>query len=159
MTNQIVLANPIANAVQPKPTKTEIVKALVQLRLQQIRKELDEHNAKEKALRKLIDTKARRFVLRHSSKAKCSVMIRSYYSPPKVEVEFTICSLSSPELSDLLKQYDTLNKSRPVFDEKTVKHEIMVGLEMVSPQGDRVEALLKSPASRKALESMLEVIK
>lgn len=157
MNNQIVLANPIATAVKPKPTKKEVIDALVQLKIQELianNKVVEDRQAK---LKKKLDVAARRFVTRNQSKTRCEVSVWEYGTCNRIEVEFKIND-ATPEIKKMADEFVALKKERVYIDEKRVKRQIMEGMNLIQNSSDRVATLLSEPASRKALEAILKEI-
>lgn len=129
----------------PKPTKTEIINAMVERA--RVKHELDEKSRRIQAdalkgkIIKLADKLRKTAAFREPS-------INSYSSNPHVEYEVRV---SSPELTELMKQWDEVRRGR-AFDPKQAKEAIRAKL---NNEPARVN-LLNDPEAVKAIDAKLE---
>jgi len=161
-------------AIQPKPSKAEILEALVQLRVQEIILE-NELNEKKRAA---IDKKLNPAVLKYmKSNWDKLATIKDYGSPNTkwennertptgkwsgTEVRLEIKDAELPaELKALLTERRDIPCETPCTGEywvKQIRNELRDKMNSKDSTSHRVKALVNHPASRKALTSMLATL-
>ena len=139
------LAIPQFSKVSPKPTKTEILEALVQRA--KVKHDLEEETRKIKAdaLLRKIERTARDLAKKEKDVNEIDYV---YYSEKKVR--FTIW-VKSPELSSLIEAHSKI-KHGSTFDYQSTKRLLR---EKLAGAPERCR-LLDSPEAVKALDHMLE---
>ena len=141
------LALPITQKMQPKPTKTEILNAMVA----RAKVAHDAENERRRAARAKLETKINSLAVKAARGKKASVQIWTYSDKEKGHVDVSFCSIQTPELQDLLAQYRELTPVR--WDEKETRAAInaqLTGITKVSPS-----RLLEDPEAVKAIDQML----
>lgn len=153
----------VESATVPKPTKNEIIEALVKLRIQQINKERAEVYKHKQELSK----KACALLEKHVRKiARLRETVVATYlgevwnnsrslERVKAEINFEHGNKLPLEVEKAIRDYHAC-KVAPAPDEKAIRAEIRA--RAAGPRVDRVKALLDSPDARKALEATLEEI-
>lgn len=132
----------IQKNIQPPPTKTEVVDALVQLRYQAWKEKEDQSKAEIEKLEKAIKKEA--FSLAKKRSPDMAVINLSTYNNGRVEVEFTI--FPSVLKADF-PRYKKLKDSMRSFDEREERRVILSGLNGIKGKRD----LLADQETRKKL--------
>ena len=154
MKNTTTTALSLPTAVQPKPTKTEIIEAMVQRAKARVTTLNAEREKKREALRPKIEAAAKKAMKNFS--AKVSIYT---YSPQsdnrKNHCDISIFNVTSPELDKLLDEYSKI-RGMICFDEKETRAEIRRGLNgMHKPDPSR---LLANPETVKAIDTTLDAM-
>lgn len=146
----------VNKAVQPKPTKNEIIAAMAAIRYQELQEERKRIEAEREKKGIELRGKLEKFVQRNMKSMTPRINLgslsgdRLYY----VEAEYKLDNLP-PELDKELRAYHKLTKP-PIPDMAEVKKEIREALGDLVGMEARVQALVNNPATKKALSSMLE---
>ena len=142
MSTTTTLALATKSNLSPKPTKTEIIDAMVKRAMENTKLQ-NEANSKK---RELIVAKIQKAALKMVKSVKFNVTVGSSY------VNIYSCRVTSPEIDALIKELDKYQHIR--IDEKQLKIEIRNQINAaVSPQPDR---LLKNPDTVKAIDAQLK---
>lgn len=135
----------IKSTLQPPPTKTEVIDALLQLSFQKWSAEKKEILAKKKVLEDRLKKTA--FRLSHKrSMAEAEIYVRADGSQPYVTVSFDV---QDPLLKDDLSALSALNKIDGCWDE--TKERIAIRNAMNGVQAGRVETMLADETTKKKL--------
>lgn len=144
--NTSIIIPGIITAVAPKPTKTQLIEALVERE----RKQIHEHNVVRKAKRYAAEEKAEaevRKLLQKVEIAHFKIDLRLYWGsshPPEASV-----NLTNQKIKDLQAVYQK-NKDF-IFDEKETRKKIVEGLKPQNP-------LLLNEDVAKSLDALLGTI-
>ena len=134
--------------MQPKPTKTEIVEAM----LTRAKLKHDAENERRKKLREVLRKKIETLALKLAKGMTPEVSVYAYSNSESSHCDVRINRVKSPELDALMSQYKDLELI--YWDEKemrnTIKRELS-GIQKPSPT-----RLLDNPATVKAMDAMLE---
>lgn len=144
-------------AVKPKPTKSEIISALVAIRIEQIESENRDRVKRRDALKAELEVEIPKLL---KAESKPSRVHLGYYNGEKttcVELSFLI-ETSNPSIAKKLSEFHVLSKPVREIKEKDIRREITYSVEGLETREARVEQLLDDPGSRKALEKMLKSI-
>lgn len=148
--------------MKPKPRKSEILSAMVEIRVQEMKAENAIKQKKRDALRKKIEKRILQIAKQQfASKARVSghggvnrqtgkaygvyVEIGSSYScdeSKRLEIP--------PDLEALIKEEDEINT--PFIEPKQIRKELQRKMELSS--SDRVQAMVADPVTRKALSAL-----
>lgn len=135
----------IKSTLQPPPTKTEVIDALLQLSFQKWSVEKKEILAKKKVLEERL-TKTAFKISRTVSFENADTEVVSYGIAPYVRVCFDVHDVA---LNNDLAAFKELEKSDTHWDEK--KERLAIRNAMNGVQAGRVEAMLADEATKKKL--------
>lgn len=138
----------VKSALQPPPTKTEVIEALVQLAFEKWSASKKDILAKKKALEDKLKTSALKLA-RKNSFAETTFHIRSYGSSPYVTVCHDIMDVA---LYADLATLHALEKSDVPWDKN--KERVVIQNAMNGVKAGRVEALLTNEDTRKKLVAL-----
>lgn len=153
-----------AGVVKPKPTKREILDALVKLRIERIHSANLAVKKKIDALRQEIEPQLKRWVVTNGAKLKPDVCFGYLCQSPQrlvsVSLKFDSLEKLLPEdLVELIKQTHQLQAQiERVPTEKDLREEIKFGLELGASPEERVGALLADKETRGQLDIILDRI-
>lgn len=150
----------IPNTITPKPTKTEIIEAMVAVRLKQQEEEYGaalERNGKlrSKAIN-LLEKHAKKAVRSEKLDLNLGYMGRRTGDLHNVYVSMNLCNLPD-EVSSAIKAYHTARVPAKQGAAE-IRKEIRARISSGGSSSDRVRALIDSPDSRKAIEESLAAI-
>lgn len=136
------LALPTVQAIQPKPTKTEIVEAM----LVRAKVKHDAENERRKKLRSEIEKSIKDAAMKalKSKDLKPSIQLRGYGK--NVEIEYTV---ETPAIKSMFVELDGLGHLH--WEEKEMRQTIREELEV-----RKARRLLDDPDAVKAMDAMLE---
>lgn len=159
MTTTLALANPVATAVNPKPTKKEVIEAMVRLKIEENeekRKKAQEEAAK---IAEELEATFKKLVLKTPNKFRTGAYLGySYTQDVKgCQLSFNFDDQLPDPVAKKVKRYHELNNLR-FPDEKRIRMMIKEGVELNGTTDDRIQALLDSPAAKKALQGMLKTL-
>lgn len=137
----------IPQTITPKPTKNDIINAMVERARVKHAEEFQKMNAAKVAAEEKIKTLAMQEFASNPPKPK--ITICGWSGSRRVDVEFQV---RSPELTKLIATYDGMPTMRG-FDEVAVRRQIRDG--MGSVKGAAVQALLANPEAVTALDASL----
>lgn len=140
----------IPQSITPKPTKNNIINAMVERARVKHNQERGEYEAKRAKLKEKIDTAAMAELSR--SPGTPQTKIRTWTGSERVEIEYTV---KSPMLAKLIREYHDMPSPRH-FDDVSVRRQIREG--MSNQAGNAVQSLLANPDAVKALDASLEHI-
>lgn len=140
----------IPQTITPKPTKNDIINAMVERARVKHNEERDRLRKLREASMEKIKEAAKVEFQKNPPKPDLTVLTSSYYE--YVQFEFRV---TSPELKNLMKEHEKIGSLRP-FDEKEVRAFIREG--MSTQTGNAVQSLLANPDAVKALDASLEHI-
>ncbi len=138
----------VKTKLQPPPTKTEVINALVQIGFEKWSATKKEILAKEKAIEDRLKSAAFKLAKRSAWK-DADITIRTYGSAPYVNISIEMRDVS---LNDDLRELRTLQMSDTPWDEHKERVKIRNAMNGVSE--GRVEAMLGDEETRKKLVSM-----
>jgi hypothetical protein len=140
----------LPTVVQPKPTKAEIIEAMVQrARARQIAVN-EEASKKRDALKPKIE----KAVLKLIKGMKPHVAIYAKSREPHCEARYGV--IKSPELDELLAQYASFDNAIECFDEKEVRTAIR--RELNGEHKPDPSRLLANPETVKAIDTTLDAM-
>lgn len=160
----LTLSPKAESVVQPKPTKREIIDALVELRLEQVRKTNRDNQERRNKLSDRIRPALVRYCRDNALKIKPTISL-GYKSnacqPHAMEVGFKPSFSELPaELQAQLNEYHDIKDESygsSTFDaKKRIRREIEAAMQNKQPTEERVQALLTNKASRASLETILD---
>jgi hypothetical protein len=151
MKNTTTTALSLPTAVQPKPTKTEIIEAMVQ-RAKARQFAINEEARKE---RDKLRPKIEKLVIKAMKAMKPEISIYSRSEKPHCDVRFNC--ISSPELVALLQEYAKHDKKIEYFHEKETRQAIREGMAKKKPVIDP-SRLLANPETVKAIDTTLDAM-
>jgi hypothetical protein len=135
-------------AIQPKPTKTEIVEAmLVRAKLKH-----DAENERRKAKREALGKKIEALAIKVAKTLTPKVYIYAYADESRSHCELRVDPIKSPELDALLAEYHENALIR--WDEKATREAIRRELTGAAKPGPG--RLLENPEAVQAIDAMLE---
>jgi hypothetical protein len=137
-----------AQTMQPKPTKTEIINAMVT----RAKVKHDAENERLEKVREGLQKKIAALALKATKDRKPHLSIYAYDDNRSSHVDVQFRSVKSEELSPLFVQYR--EASRLCWDERSVREAIkrqLDGIQKPSPT-----RLLENPETVKAMDAMLE---
>lgn len=140
------LALPGTQAIVPKPTKTEIIDAMVA----RAKVRHDEENARRKKLREAVQKKIEAAALKASKGMKPTVSIYVYDSGGS-HCDVKVSNITTPELQKLFAEYRAT--ARILWDEKEVRNAIKAELAGTGKQSPT--RLLDNPEAVKAIDAKL----
>lgn len=149
--NTTALALPVMPAVHPKPTKTEVVEAM----LVRARFKHDEENERRKVEREKIEKKLDALALKTLKKGGFAPSV--YYYPAgrhglESHVDMKFSHVTSPELVVLIDKLGELGRLQ--WNEREVKESIKYGLAgMEKPASKRI---LEDAQAVKAIDALLD---
>jgi hypothetical protein len=152
----------VQQAVQPKPTKSEIVEALVQLRIQEINKKNADLKVKIEKLSVSIKKALLKFVLKRGAVPEASIVYNLGYQHSTsgvsyVSVKFDeIFNLLPGDVKAALIERLKLEKQMVRYERADLVKEIREKLEQRGDSMQRVNALLSDKSSRTALQLVLD---
>lgn len=144
----------------PKPTKTEVVKALTHLRIA----EIEDNREKSKARHKNLQAEIEAELIKLAAKipAKESNVSWSVWSKRvafiKVEKEIQQEDIPASLNQKILEHHRELENSRRGVDPKLIEKEIRMKMDNRSTTDERVEMILEDKESRKVLTEILKSI-
>ena len=147
----------IEKAITPKPTKTELVQALTTLRIKQLREEQSEAIKRRDALK----PKAEAALIKHFRQTEKTARVNlSLGYGSRENIMAGVCvrvDLDNvpDDVKKLLTDYHASTSIPCIPTEAEIRREIRGEMEGITPKSSRVETLLSSPDSRKALEDTL----
>lgn len=146
-TKTTALSIPTAN-LQPKPTKTELVEAM----LVRAKVKHDAENVQRKAKRDALGKKIEALATKLAKQKKPQVCIYTYADNSRSHCDVRVQNVKSPELDLLFAEYT--KNSTLCWDEKEVRAEIRQALTgLAKPSATR---LLDNPEAVRAMDAMLE---
>lgn len=163
----LALSKNISTAVQPKPTKAEVIEAMTRLKIEQITKDQQALVIQRKALVEKANAMLKAFLLKNAGKMnlrfdfgynqRSFVKDRWEYTG-KVKGVLGIYDLSPlpDELHKFLTRIHELPNCVTLPEEKKIRQQIRDAAEGI--KGDRVFALVSSPECRAGLEKMMKEI-
>lgn len=171
MNTKLVVAENIKTAVVPKPTKAEVVSAMVQLKMEELRSKAKEAQGLRDSLIKEIEAEAMAFFLKnptaHGHDIRCGYQKSRYdHTTGKsemlnewrgFEINFDVENLPKAIVKKLIRAAE-LDKKTKVPQEKRIREMVRDGLGMMVNTEKRVQALCDSPACRADLQKMLKHI-
>lgn len=140
------LSLPTIQAVQPKPTKKEIIDAMI------VRAKVkhDEENARREAARDKIMKKIEPLVVKAIKSSAPKIRIYTYsQGDDRNHCDVAFSQVKSPELSVLFDQYSDLH--RLSWDERDVRQSIQTALTGAAPQ-----RILDNPEAVAAIDATLK---
>lgn len=156
----LALPPKVETAIKPKPTKSEIISAMVRVHIQK-------HDADQKAIaakRATIGEEIEKLIKKLPLRGRIASVNLGYCHDRKggeysgVRISFDLDEGLPTKIRSRLDAYHALPKCALVLDEKKVRREIACKLEGIGTADERVDALLEDPESRKGLEKMLQLI-
>lgn len=135
-------------SVEPKPTRSEIIEALVIRSKEKIDKENSARLKRRDDIRKKIDKLA--IKIAKTMEPKVDFYVSS--KPDQTTCDVRFAAIKTPELVELFKEYH--ENSRVIWDEKETRKAIRE--ELSKPRGFNPDRLLKNPDSLKAIDAMLD---
>lgn len=140
------LALPGTQAIVPKPTKTEIIEAMVA----RAKVKHDEENARREKLREGVKKKIEAAALKAAKSIKPRVSIYCYAAGGS-HCDVKVTNLTNPELEKLFAEYQTT--ALLCWDEKEVRNAIKAELAGTGKQSPT--RLLDNPEAVKAIDAKL----
>jgi len=155
MSTQLTI--PTQKPIIPKPTKTEIISAMVEIAREKFEKEQEVHQAALDAFDATLQKHARKLLRKHISTATIDVDVG--YDGNKISIRIS----SVPhELGERNLYNERERLRRPTyqsFDEKRTRDSIRDRMNRGTPtKEERIDALLDDPAARRHLELALEAL-
>lgn len=144
-TNTAIATLAPVSAVQPKPTKTEILNAMVA----RAKVKYDEENIRRATAREALEKKIEALAIKAMKNFAPTVYIYSHTKPESCHCDIRVSRVKSPELDALLLNHQEL--SRLHWDEKETRDAIRQQL-----SGRTDSRLLENPEAVKAIDAMLE---
>lgn len=141
------LALPGTQAIVPKPTKTEIIDAMVA----RAKVKHDEENARREKLREGVKKKIEAAALKAAKSIKPTVSVYVYSHGSGNHCDVKITNVTNPELEKLFAEYQAT--ARLHWDEKEVRTAIRQELSGVGKQSPT--RLLDNPEAVKAIDAKL----
>lgn len=135
-------AHNIVERHQPKPTKAEVIEALVMRSYEKVKAAAELYNSKYAELTQKIEDEAKRIAKVEMENLKCEVNV---YHNGQVNVTFTV---RDPRITAWI--VERTNLSRPVWCEKTARLNIKKAMLLKKPSN-----LLDDPEAVKAMDAML----
>jgi len=155
MKNTTTTALSLPTAVQPKPTKTEIIEAMVQRAKQRIAMTNEEREKMRESLIPKIEAAARKAVKSFVASSRVNIYTYSKRDPRKNHCDVVTQNVTSPELEKLLEAYEKVS-SNIYFDEKETRAAIRRELNgMHKPDPTR---LLANVETVRAIDTTLDAM-
>jgi len=148
----------VENAIKPKPTKREIIEAMARLHIEKLRKENDENKARRDEMDEQIEKMLKAHIRRRGMTCfETSAYFHHYGEDIRgsVTINFKAEDLSEPIIAKM-KERKAIPEHFCVPTIEKARREIAARMNGIAPTNERVDALLASPDSRKALESALQ---
>lgn len=152
MSTQLTI--PSQKPIVPKPTKTEIISAMVEIARQKFNVERSKHQAALDEFDSRLKKHARKIVRKHISTGDMDVVC--CYDGDEITIKFTVPhEMGERHLRD---EREALRRSVcQVFDERRTRDDIRRRMEISTPnKQERIDCLLSDPAARRHLELALE---
>jgi len=168
MSTALVIPTTINGAMKPKPTRAEIIDAMLQLKLDKFKKERLEEASLRDELRTQIDNRLSSLLPKMLPKLAMTVdygrqkSVRRDDEWVKVEgvesvsVSFYLNEIPADVVKLLLRYYQACRESQWNWDEKKMRQAITESLSCATSRKERVQALLDSPESKKAMEALMQ---
>lgn len=137
--------------LHPKPTKREIIKAMVQRARDKWQKECEELEKKRDAVMGRIHAASIQLI---SEGKFSSLQVGRPHSHKSDSIIHCDMDVTSPQIASLIKEFRALSDKWPRFDEQKFKQAI----ELSMSGGDRVARILANPEMVTALDAMLEEV-
>lgn len=158
----LALPAKVETAIKPKPTKSEIISAMVRVKIEQhdaeqraiAQKRASLGEEIEKALKAFAKTAARTIVPTISLGYSYG---KGDYGNVSIRFEMNVDNLP-PAIDSRLVAYHAIPKTTVNLDERKVRREITAKLEGIGTRDERIDALVDDPESRKGIEDMLKLI-
>lgn len=158
----LALPEKASSVVKPKPTRAEVIDAMVAIRLEQIKKEQTEGMER----RNKVEARVTKLLFQYQQKNRTKLPATVSLGWKGCDKEICSVYVSYPlkfeklpdEIKKLLAEFHELPSKVHLPNENEVRKEIRDGLNGVASRDERVQALIDSPDSRKALEAMLKQI-
>lgn len=139
---------PAVQSIQPKPTKTEIIEAMVS----RAKLKHDAENERRQKLRESLEKKITALAVKATKSREPSVLIYTYQNNESNHCDVQFRKVKTPELAPLLEEYN--NATRLHWDEAQTRKSIrqaLTGRTLNSPS-----RLLENPEAVKAIDALLE---
>lgn len=147
-TTTSALSIPAVQGVQPKPTKTEIIEAMVA----RAKAKHDEESERRAKMRKAISAKIESLAIKLAKSKRPDVGIYVYSSAESSHCDVTVRRVKSPELDALFDQYRAVE--RICWDEKKARDAIR--REINGAINRNPSRLLDNPEAVKAIDATLK---
>lgn len=162
MKKQLALVNKdqpvevVNKAVQPKPTKSEMVEALARVRLSEITKENEVIQKKRDKAKEAAEKKLLQFFKSNWKTLKPDIKLGSLYGQnlSYTRIEFQLESILTKEVRDEIVSYFSLPKCISTDFEK-IKKEVRQAIADSTGMNARVDALISDKNTRSALSKIL----
>lgn len=150
----------LESAIKPKPTKREVIEAMARIQIEKLQAENKAATEEMKKLEQEIRDLSLGIV-KKSSSIRASLDLYVYSEKPEeasVHLRVSIGKADrTPALNAKLVRYNEAKKRVVTIPSlKEAMQQIRQTMEDLTPGQSRVDAMLKAPDSRKALEAMLE---
>lgn len=151
-TNTTALALPSTATITPKPTKTEIIEAMVE----RARSKAKEENDRRAALREKLMVKIKKEALKAIKGMTPAVDQYSHYSDPDARhCKVSYLNIKTPALKELLNEYYEIG-GRIYFDESQTRRAIRAELAVKKDVSAGVQRLLACPEIVKSFDAAIE---
>lgn len=159
MNTLTLLPAAVETKVKPKPTKAEVTTALALLHIQQCHKQNADNKEKRTALAPKIKSLMERAIRKlgiaaFATEANMGHISGETVNYVRMEVKFRDFT-TMPELLGALREYHNADKHVSIPSLNEAKRQISRKMEGYQDTSTRVQMLIDSPDSRKALETML----
>lgn len=142
MTQSIVISKKVETAVQPKPTKKELIEAMAQIQFKKLTEEKEKEEARRIEYRKAFDASLLEYAKTRIQSATWTV--RRYFGSI-VMIDSSIALRDLPP--SLEKRRNEIEKWTllPNPNLKDIRREIAARLNNLTPTDDRVKTLVETP--------------
>lgn len=146
-------------AVQPKPTKAEVIDALTEIKIQQLEAEAKAASAKREKLKGLLTKQLRSLAHKAGTKnAEVDIGWSNGDSFRRQEVTINVCDILTPEIKANIKEYEALRGCTCTPERRVIRASIARQCANLAPREERIDTLITDKKSRAALEAMLKLI-
>ena len=139
---------PAVQSIQPKPTKAEILEAMVT----RAKVKHDAENERRQKLRNSLQKKITTLAIRAMRSREPSVLIYTYQNAENNHCDVQFRRVKTPELAPLLEEYN--NASSLHWDEAQTRKSIRQAL--TGKTSSSPSRLLENPEAVKAIDALLE---
>jgi len=150
--------------IQPKPTRAEIIDAMTNIRIEQLKAEQEKGLAEREKLQKKVEAMIRREALKNAKTLNANIDtgyvriidgLKVIYS---VEYRLQINQPSEELRAAIIRLKELPTYARPFYFEDVRKQVLQASKLMGESKDSRIKKLCTDPKSRKALEAALKEI-